>query len=226
LTDELHAKKMEIQTIRQELTFQNEKFTNEHKVMSNSLQQLQAALFKEKQSHSQEQNQHQQLIDENYNKTQIIKDLQEKFHQLQGETTNKFADYEQKLQEYDMMVRQNEGDLANLNADNQRLRAEEQMFARQKYDLEQLKIQVAEQSNKANHLDDSSKVEIRNLQNALDSSKKELSVCRSEFSDHKLKMDDCNKQIADLKSSLDLSNSKLVQQVKQVCVNVILVFLI
>lgn len=221
LTDELHAKKMEIQTIRQELTFQSEKFANEQKVMSNSIQQLQTALLKEKQTHSQEQNQHQQLIDENYNKTQIINDLQEKFHQFQGEATNKFAEYEQKLQEYDMIVRQNEGDLANLNADNQRLRSEEQMFARQKYDLEQLKIQVAEQSSKANHLDDSSKVEIRNLQNALDSSKKELSVCRTEFSDQKLKMEECNKQIAELKSSLDLSNSKLVQQVKQVCVSVI-----
>lgn len=217
LTDELHAKKLEIQTIRQELTFQSEKFANEHKVMSNSLQQLQAALFKEKQNHSQDQNQHQQLIDENFSKTQIINDLQEKFHQYQGETTNKFAEYEQKLQEYDMIMRQNEADLANLNGDNQRLRAEEQLYVRQKYDLEQLKIQVAEQSNKANHLDDSSKVEIRNLQNALDSSKKELSLCRSEFSDHKAKTDECNKQIAELKSSLDVSNSKLVQQVKQVC---------
>lgn len=215
LTDELHAKKMEIQTIRQELTFQSEKFANEHKIMSNSLQQLQTALFKEKQSHSQEQNQHQQLIDENYSKTQIINDLQEKFHQLQGETTNKFAEYEQKLQEYDMIVRQNEVDLGKLTADNQRLRTEEH---RQKCDLEQLKIQVAEQSSKANHLDDSSKVEIRNLQNALDSSKKELSLCRSELSDHKLKVEECNKQISELKSAYDLSNSKLVQQVKQVCV--------
>lgn len=216
LTDELHAKKLEIQTIRQELTFQSEKFANEHKAMNNSLQQLQTALFKEKQTHSQDQNQHQQLIDENFSKTQIMNDLQEKFHQFQGETTNKLAEYELKLQEYDMMVRQNEGDLANMNADNQRLRAEEQLYARQKYDLEQLKIQVAEQSSKANHLDDSSKVEIRNLQNALDSSKKELSVCRSEFTDHKAKMEECNKQIAELKSSLDLSNSKMVQQVKQV----------
>lgn len=218
LTDELHAKKLEIQTIRQELTFQSEKFANEHKAMSNSLQQLQTALFKEKQTHSQEQNQHQQLIDENFSKTQIINDLQEKFHQFQGETTNKFAEYEQKLQEYDMIMRQNEADLANLNADNQRLRADEQLYARQKYDLEQLKIQVAEQSSKANHLDDSSKVEIRNLQNALDSSKKELTLCRSEITDHKAKMEESNKQIAELKSSLDLSNSKLVQQVKQVSV--------
>lgn len=217
LTDELHAKKLEIQTIRQELTFQSEKFANEHKAMNNSIQQLQTALFKEKQTHSQEQNQHQQLIDENFAKTQIVNDLQEKFHQFQAETTNKLAEYEQKLQEYDMMVRQSDGDLAKLNADNQRLRAEEQLYARQKYDLEQLKIQVAEQSSKANHLDDSSKVEIRNLQNALDSSKKELSVCRSEFSDHKVKIEECNKLIAELKSSVDLSNSKLVQHVKQVC---------
>ncbi|KAG4077356.1 hypothetical protein HA402_009757 [Bradysia odoriphaga] len=216
LTDELHAKKLEIQTIRQELTFQAEKFANEHKVMSNSIQQLQTALFKEKQNHTQDQNQHQQMIDENFSKTQIMNDLQEKFHQFQGETTNKLAEYEQKLQEYDMIMRQNEADLANLNADNQRLRAEEQLYIRQKYDLEQLKIQVAEQSSKANHLDDSSKVEIRNLQNALDSSKKELTLCRSEVADNKAKMDECNKQIAELKSALDLSNTKLVQQVKQV----------
>ncbi len=216
LTDELHAKKLEIQTIRQELTFQSEKFANEHKVMSNSIQQLQTALFKEKQNHSQEQNQHQQLIDENFSKTQILNDLQDKFQQFRGETTNKLAEYEQKLDEYDIIARQKDANMANLNADNQRLRAEEQLYARQKYELEQLKIQVAEQSSKANHLDDSSKVEIRNLQNALDSSKKELSLCRSEFGDHKAKLDECNKQIAELKSALDLSNAKLVQQVKQV----------
>lgn len=221
LTDELHAKKLEIQTIRQELTFQSEKFANEHKALSNSLQQLQAALFKEKQNHSQEQNQHQQLIDENFSKAQVINDLQKEFHQFQGETTNKLAEYEQKLQEYDMIMRQNEADLTNINADHQRLRAEEQLYIRQKYELEQLKIQVAEQSSKANHLDDSSKVEIRNLQNALDSSKKELSVCRSEFTDQKAKLEEYNKQIAELKSSLDTSGSKLVQQVKQVCVFVV-----
>lgn len=216
LTDELHAKKLEIQTIRQELTFQNEKFANEHKVMNNNIQQLQTALFKEKQNNTQDQHQHQQMIDENFSKTQIVNDLQEKFHQFQGETTNKLAEYEQKLQEYEMVTRQNEAELANLNTDNQRLRAEEQLYNRQKYDLEQLKIQVAEQSSKANHLDDSSKVEIRNLQNALDSSKKELTLCRSEVSDSKAKLDECNKQIAEFKSALDLSNTKLVQQVKQV----------
>lgn len=221
LTDELHAKKLEIQTIRQELTFQNEKFANEHKVMSNSIQQLQTALFKEKQNHSQDQNQHQQLIDDNFSKTQILNDLQEKYHQFKAETTNKLAEYEQKLQEYDMVMRQNEADMASVNAANQRLLAEEQMYIRQKYDLEKLKMEVAEQSSKANHLDDSSKVEIRNLQNALDSSKKELSLCRSELSDNKQKMDECNKQIAELKSALDVSNTKLVQQVKQVSVVVL-----
>ncbi|KAJ6635149.1 hypothetical protein Bhyg_13732, partial [Pseudolycoriella hygida] len=205
LNDELNAKKLEIQTIRQELTFQNEKFANEHKVLSNNLQQLQTALFNEKQNHSQDQSQHQQLIDDNYNKTQIIKEFQDKF-----------LEYEQKFQEYELVVRQNTGDLANLNAENQRLRADEQVYARQKYDLEQLKIQVAEQSSKANHLDDSSKVEIRNLQNALDSSKKELALCRSEISDHKAMLDESNRQIAELKSSLELSNNKMVQQVKQV----------
>lgn len=216
LTDELHAKKLEIQTIRQELTFQNEKFANEHKVMTNTIQQLQTALFKEKQNHSQDQSQHQQLIDDNFAKSQILNELQEQYHEFKAETTNKLAEYEQKLNEYDVVMRQNEADMANVNAMNQRLIAEEQMYIRQKYDLEQLKLEIAEQSSKANHLDDSSKVEIRNLQNALDSSKKELSLCRTEFSDQKLKLDESNKQIAELKSALELSNTKLVQQVKQV----------
>lgn len=75
---------------------------------------------------------------------------------------------------------------------------------RQTFEVEQLKKQLNEQQQN-NHADESNKIEIRNLQNALDSSKKELEAQRALVNDFKAKADDLNKQLAESKQ---LTNSK------------------
>lgn len=68
---------------------------------------------------------------------------------------------------------------------------------RQSFELEQLK--------QNNHAEESSKIEIRNLQNALDSSKKELESQRILVADFKANLEDLNRQLAESKQ---LTNSK------------------
>ena len=75
---------------------------------------------------------------------------------------------------------------------------------RQTFELEQLKKQLIEQQQN-NHAEESNKIEIRNLQNALDSSKKELEAQRTLVSDFKSKVEDLNKQLTESKQ---LTNSK------------------
>jgi ribosome-binding protein 1 len=95
-------------------------------------------------------------------------------------------------------------DVQRLNADVVRAKEMDKIVQRQTFDMEQLKKQLAEQQQN-NHAEESNKIEIRNLQNALDSSKKELESQRSHVSDYKAKVEDLNKQLADSKQ---LTNSK------------------
>lgn len=217
----------------QEIQFITDKFINEKQTLVQQLQQLQAKLYQEKQSAGVESTQklqqlteaHQALIQENLSKNHIIADLQAKFHQYQAEIASKINEYDQKLQEFDHIIRQRGNELSVLSVENQRLvhvdnsrkKEFEKMLAMQKYEVEQLKVQVAEQNNKTNHLDDSSKVEIRNLQNALDSSKKELNLYTSDIKEQKAKLDDQARQIIELKANSDAGKSQIVQQTKEVC---------
>lgn len=73
---------------------------------------------------------------------------------------------------------------------------------RQSFEIEQLKKQLSDQQH---HTDESNKIEIRNLQNALDSSKKEVEAHRVVVNDYKTKFDDLNKQLTESKQ---LTNSK------------------
>lgn len=73
---------------------------------------------------------------------------------------------------------------------------------RQSFEIEQLKKQLSDQQY---HTDESNKIEIRNLQNALDSSKKEVEAHRVVVNDYKTKFDDLNKQLTESKQ---LTNSK------------------
>jgi small-conductance mechanosensitive channel len=74
----------------------------------------------------------------------------------------------------------------------------------QTFDLEQLKKQISDQ-NQHKHAEESNKIEMRNLQNALDSSKKELEAQRALVTDYKVKLDDLTKQLTESKQ---LTNSK------------------
>ena len=75
---------------------------------------------------------------------------------------------------------------------------------RQIFEIEQLKKQLSDQQHN-NRADESNKIEIRNLQNALDSSEKELAANRVLVNDYKLKLEDLNKQLTESKQ---LTNSK------------------
>lgn len=223
LTDELHQ-------LQQEYQLSTERAVNDKKALEYQLKQLQAKLYQEKQLQSQETAQKlQQLTETNstltadlLSKNAGIQELQEKFLHMRDESLTKLNEYEKKFQEY---VRQSEADVAHLNTENQRLRGEcsrkdeyEKVIARQTAQLEQLEARLAEQSKANNHLDDTSKVEIRNLQNALDSTKAELSLSRKEAADSNKSVSDLTTQLTDLKRSQETSNqSSQEQYAKQVC---------
>lgn len=102
-------------------------------------------------------------------------------------------------------------DLSNRDSEIQKLSLEaarakelESVVQRQTFELEQAKKQLSDQQQN-NHAEESSKIEIRNLQNALDSSKKELDAQRIHVGDYKAKVDDLNKQLTESKQ---ITNSK------------------
>lgn len=95
-------------------------------------------------------------------------------------------------------------EVQKLNSECTRAKELDKIVQRQIFELEQLKKQLSEQQQN-NHADESNKIEIRNLQNALDSSKKELESQRVVVSDYKGKLDDLNKQLTESKQ---LTNSK------------------
>lgn len=211
LTEELHQ-------LQQDYQLSGERYANEKKTLEYQLKQHQAKLYQEKQLQGQESAQKIQQLTESNNtltaellsKNAVLQELQEKFLHMRDDSLTKLSEYEQKFQEY---VRQSETDAGHLNAEIQRLHGEctrkdeyEKLFAIQKYDLEQLEARVAEQNKANNHLDDTSKVEIRNLQNALDSTKSELTLSRKELADGNNTVGDLTAQLADLKRIQETNN--------------------
>jgi small-conductance mechanosensitive channel len=97
-----------------------------------------------------------------------------------------------------------DNEIQKLNAEIVRGKEADKIVQRQTFEVEQLKTQLIEQQQN-NHADESNKIEIRNLQNALDSSKKELEAQRVLVNDFKSKADDLNKQLSESKK---LTNSK------------------
>lgn len=218
----------ELTIIQQDFQASTERFANEKKALEYQFKQQQAKLYQEKQLQGQENQKLQVLVESNGTVTaelvaskQIIDDMQKKFVHIHDDNIKKLAEYEQKFQEY---VRQSENDVAHLTAENQRLRAEctrkdeyEKLFAIQKFDLEQLEARMAEQSKANNHLDDASKVEIRNLQNALDSTKAELSLTRKDVTESNKLVNDLTAQLNELKraqeSNIQASQEQHAKQV-------------
>lgn len=109
----------------------------------------------------------QQLADANAQLQLDIVGLQQTVQQQQSEAAQKGADYEAKVHELQVLSLQRDTDVTT-------------MFAQHKEYVEQLKQELDEQMSRTKQLDDSSKVEIRNLQNALDSSNREANVCAQE----------------------------------------------
>lgn len=229
--EKLNSLTEELQQLQQDYQLSGERYANEKKTLEYQLKQHQAKLYQEKQLQGQENAQKLQQLTESNNtltaellsKNAVLQELQEKFLHMRDDSLTKLNEYEQKFQEY---VRQSEADAGHLNAEIQRLRAEctrkdeyEKLFAIQKYDLEQLEARMAEQSKANNHLDDTSKVEIRNLQNALDSTKAELTLSRKELADGNNTVGDLTAQMAELKRIQEANNQTSQEQyAKQVSV--------
>lgn len=104
----------------------------------------------------------------------------------------------------DLELGNRENDIQKLNTELSRAKELEKVVQMQTYDMEQLKKQLSDQTQQK-HADESNKIEMRNLQNALDSSKKELEAQRASVTDYKVKLDDLTKQLTESKQ---LTNSK------------------
>lgn len=222
--EEVNALKADLNQIQQDRQSTVERANNEKQALNKQLQHLQQKLFQEKNAQSQENTQQvQQLTEANaqlsaelLSKNQIIQEMQEKYLRIHDEHLNKFTECEQKYQD---LVRKNEQDLAYLNGEIVRLRSEcqrkeelEKLCTLKAYELEQLEARLNDQNKQSNQIEDSSKVEIRNLQNALDSTKTELTLSRKELADSSKHIGELNTQLSDLKSTFEAENSTVVQK--------------
>lgn len=220
--EEINVLKADLNQAEQKHQQLIDRLNNEKQALNTQIQHLQQKLYQEKAAQTQESAQQiQQLTDaqatltaELLAKNLQIQDLQEKFRQICEDHVNKVSDYEQKFQEY---ARQTD-EIAHLNAEIQRLHNEcqrkdelEKAYAATKCDLEQLQACVTEQKKQSTQIEDSSKVEIRNLQNALDSTKTELTQSRTELADRSKRIGDLNSQLDELKLSHDNENSSVIQ---------------
>lgn len=237
--EEINTLKTELNQALQDHQLFVERTTSEKQNSTVQLQHLQQKLYQESQKNAQTQENAQklqQLTDANaqlsaelLTKNNLIQDMNKKFMQIHEETNlhkKAINDYEQRFEE---LLRTRETDTAHLNNEIQRLRTEcqrkeeiEKLFAMKKFELEQLEVRLTEQSKQSNQIEDSSKVEIRNLQNALDSTKTELQLARNEMADSKMdyskRADELNSQLANLKADYETENIANVQKyTKQVC---------
>jgi predicted RNase H-like nuclease (RuvC/YqgF family) len=106
-------------------------------------------------------------------------------------------------------------DLSNRDNEIQKLSTEishaKDILQRQTIEKEQLNQQLS--SLQSNHAEES-KIEFKNLQNALDSSKKELEAQRMIVNDYKMKIEDLSKQVGENKQLTQKSgDSFLVSEI-------------
>lgn len=231
--EEINTMKAELNQALQDHQLYVERTTSEKQNLNVQLQHLQQKLYQESQKNSQAQENAQklqqlndanaQLSAELLTKNNLIQDMNNKFIQIHEENNlhqKAINDYEQRFEE---LLRSRETDTAHLNNEMQRLRTEcqrkeeiEKLFTMKKFELEQLEARLTEQSKQSNQMEDSSKVEIRNLQNALDSTKTELQLARNEMADSKMdyskRADELNAQLANLKADYDTEKISNVQK--------------
>lgn len=212
----LNAGAEEVNAIKLELAHVQQDHANEKSKLSGQIQMLQQKMLQATPTPEIAQ-QIQQLTEANnqyasdlISKNKIINDFKEKLLIIHDESMKKISDYDQK-------IRQIETEATLLNAENQSLRAEchrkdeyEKLFAIQKYEYEQLDARFSEQS-KANQLEEHSKVEIRNLQNALDSTKAELNQRTGDIEQTKNHLAEVSQELAQQRSTFDEENARNAQ---------------
>lgn len=235
--EEISMKKSEIKNIIAEKQFVTDKLTAEKQTLTVQIQQIQSKLIQMKEQNSQDALQQIQQITESNQilqnelsaKNSLIKELND----YQNFAKDEKFDLEKKLVDYENLIRQKdeqnmflEQELNNFRqrvqeinvfeSENQRLRSDiEKLYTRHQYETEQLKIKITEQTKSA-HLDETNKVEMRNLQNALDSSRAELISNRNEFNDKNNTINELQTQIKELKSNILNINQQSEEQSKQV----------
>lgn len=213
-TEELNAKRMEVQNLNQQMQLVSEKFASEKQSLSHQYQQLHTKYVQLSEKHAAAKENASTVVQLNENMQLLQRELITKGQllneklQTEEELLNKKTEYEILLHQKDELIQQRLQELKTYENEAKQLRAvavqNEELVAtcqQQNYELEQLNAQVGELQNKQKQAaavmaattaantqaEESSKVEIRNLQNALDSSKTELTVYRSELAEYKLK---------------------------------------
>uniref|UniRef100_A0A182NSC8 Ribosome receptor lysine/proline rich domain-containing protein n=1 Tax=Anopheles dirus TaxID=7168 RepID=A0A182NSC8_9DIPT len=237
--EELNNKKQELHHLSQELNATKDKLAAEKQSMSMQFQQLQAKyiqLSKEQaatQDHgttiAQLNNDLQLLQQELMAKSQL---LNEKL-QSEEEMMKKKTEYEIMLHNNDELMRQRVQELTAYENELRQLRLElgqkdelGQTCQQQSYEIEQLKVELQAKQKQAvaaasaaaaaahatSQADESNRVEIRNLQNALDSTKSKLEVYRSELVECKSLMTDYKQQANELQAKEEQLQKQLDEQ--------------
>uniref|UniRef100_A0A182TXH0 Uncharacterized protein n=1 Tax=Anopheles melas TaxID=34690 RepID=A0A182TXH0_9DIPT len=145
----------------------------------------------------------------------------------------KKTEYEHILRNNDELMRQRVQELTAYENDLRQLRLElsqkdelSQTCQQQSYEIEQLKAELQAKQKQAHaaasaaaaaahthsQADESNRVEIRNLQNALDSTKSKLEVYRSELVECKSLMTDYKQQANELKAKEEQLQKQLEEQ--------------
>lgn len=227
LAEELNSKRLEVQNLTQQMQLVSEKFAAEKQTLSHQYQQLQAKYMQMSEQHAAAQESAGTIAQLNENMQMLQRELMTKGQllneKLQGEEEllKKKTEYEILLHQKDEIIKQRMQELNTYENEIKQLRVvagqNEDLVKtcqQQGYELEQTKAQIGELQNKQKQAaavmaattaantqaEESSKVEIRNLQNALDSSKTELTVCRSELTEYKTKMAEHEQQAKELRA--------------------------
>lgn len=230
--EELNNKKLEVQNLSQQLALVSDKYSAEKQALTHQFQQLQAKYVQLSEKHAAAQegvasvaqlNENIQILQrELMTKSQL---LNEKL-QVEEELLKKKTEYEMLLHGKDEALKQRAQDFATYEAEMQQLRvvaSQKDELAKscqqQSFEVDQLKAQLGELQLKqkqaaaaSNQVEESSKVEIRNLQNALDSSKTELGVCRTELAGAKSKLTDQETQLKELRAREEDLQKQLHEQ--------------
>ncbi|XP_058128923.1 interaptin isoform X3 [Anopheles coustani] len=237
--EELNNKKQEVHHLTQELVNVKEKTASEKHTLSLQFQQLQAKYIQLSKEHAATQD-HGSTIAQLNNDLQLLQQelmaksqlLNEKL-QSEEELMKKKTEYEILLHNSEELLRQRVQKLTAYENELHQLRLElgqkdelSKTCQQQSYENEQLKAELQAKQKQAvaaasaaaaaavanSQADESNRVEIRNLQNALDSTKSKLEVYRTELVECKSLLTDYKQQANELKAREEQLQKQLDEQ--------------
>lgn len=230
--EELNNKKLEVQNLTQQLQLVSDKYSGEKQALTHQFQQLQAKYVQLSEKHAAAQESVASVAQLNENIQILQRELMTKSQllneklQVEEELLKKKTEYEMLLRGKDEALQQRAQDFATYETEMQQLRvvaSQKDELAKscqqQSFEVDQLKAQLGELQLKqkqaaaaSNQVEESSKVEIRNLQNALDSSKTELAGCRTELATFKTRLGDQDQQLKELRAREEDLQKQLHEQ--------------